>query len=278
MKKIQISTVNFMLTMLFFFCTSIGLSQTLPKIQEGGIRAPVNIKVDGKLTEWNNKLQAYNPVSRIFYTISNDDEKLYLTVRVADARTIDKITAAGIALTINHFTERKNNEKAKDPKNITIIFPIKTLMPNQKGIPVDVIQDAIYGAKSEYKNDTVNYKEQLDSLSDIANKKFMSVYKEIQVIGISEIPDPFISIYNLAGIQARAQFDGEMAFIYELSVPLGYLKLSTKDQTRFSYNLKVNGRPAVSSNGIPFPMMTKPTPEYLYTNSTTNFWGDYTLK
>ena len=35
-------------------------AQKLPNTQETSLRAPANLKVDGKPTEWNNQFQAYN--------------------------------------------------------------------------------------------------------------------------------------------------------------------------------------------------------------------------
>ena len=48
---------------LFAGLTIIALpahAQKLPKVQKTSIRAPENIKIDGKANEWDNKYQAFN--------------------------------------------------------------------------------------------------------------------------------------------------------------------------------------------------------------------------
>ena len=76
-------------------------AQKLPNVQQISVRTPENIKIDGKPTEWNNKFQAYNHATSLFYTISNDDENLYLTIQANDMETLIKITGAGIVFNLN---------------------------------------------------------------------------------------------------------------------------------------------------------------------------------
>jgi len=70
-------------------------AQTLPKVQEASLRAPDNIKIDGKPTEWNNQFQAYNTATDLFYTIANDDQNLYLVIQAKKPLSISKIGQRG---------------------------------------------------------------------------------------------------------------------------------------------------------------------------------------
>ena len=82
--------------------------QKLPKIQEKSIYAPQNIQVNGKSSEWNNTFQAYNKAVEIFYTISNDDKNIYLTVMAKQRDVVDKIIRGGLTFTINKETNKKD--------------------------------------------------------------------------------------------------------------------------------------------------------------------------
>jgi len=56
-------------------------TQKLPDKQTASVWAPATIKNDGKVTGWENQFQAYNNSCRIWYTVANDDDNLYLIVR-----------------------------------------------------------------------------------------------------------------------------------------------------------------------------------------------------
>jgi len=41
-------------------------AQNLPNVQKVSVRAPANIKIDGKASEWDDKFQAFNHATDIF--------------------------------------------------------------------------------------------------------------------------------------------------------------------------------------------------------------------
>src|ERR1700761_303273 len=100
-------------------------AQKLPNVQTASLRAPANMKIDGKATEWNNQFQAYNHATDIFYTISNDDSKLYLTVRATDKQVMNKILRGGVTFTV------QPSGKKTDKDGISITYPLF----DQKSIP-----------------------------------------------------------------------------------------------------------------------------------------------
>ena len=68
--------------LILFSCVILSAAaQKLPKVQRASLYAPENIKVDGMLNEWDDKLQAYNYATDVYYTISNDDKNLYITLK-----------------------------------------------------------------------------------------------------------------------------------------------------------------------------------------------------
>src|SRR5476651_452394 len=76
-------------------------AQKLPTVQIGSLRAPANIKIDGKATEWGNQFQAYNNHVEFYYTLSNDDKNLYLTVQATEKEIVRRIMNGGISLVVN---------------------------------------------------------------------------------------------------------------------------------------------------------------------------------
>jgi len=209
-------------------CTATLFAQKLPKIQEASLRIPDNVKIDGKSTEWDNKFQAYNNSTDIFYTIANDDEKLYLIIQATDPIIIRKIIAGGITLTINSTGDKKD-------KGVAITYPIF----EKKNWPI-----INWKNKPKVTNKTTDNGKLLDSFMYAGNKQLADKSKEIKVFGIKGL-DTLISVYNEDGIRAASLFDHQIAYTYELAVPLKYLALSGDDQNKFSYNIRVNGSESI---------------------------------
>ena len=258
-------------------------TQKLPNVQEKSLRAPAAIKVDGKPTEWNNQLQAYNKAIECYYTISNENNNLYLTVQATDLDIANKIICRGITLTVN------GTGKMKDQKGAAITFPV---------LNVDAFPRGQRG--EPYAGMAMNLDKPdgwpADSFMVILNKDLSSKAKDIKVKGVKEITDSLISIYNPYGIKAVALFDNKTIFTYELAVPLKYLGLSVKDPKPFVYNIKLTGmanagrtlaaaarvqRHAIRGPLVPWrnsDLITGPTVERFYALiATTDFWGEYTL-
>lgn len=273
MKIYKISKKEIILSILSFsLIFGAANAQNLPKVQEASVRAPSDIKVDGKLPEWNNTLQAYNLVNRIFYTVSNDDNNLYLTLLTSDGYANEKVMD-GISFTINLSAE-KNSET-----NSVVTFPIP--IPSEKS---NLLGENIRIVR-RLKNDTT--KEALakvDSLRSSLNAMVNDVFKEINISGIKEIQEPAISIYNLEGIKVAAQFNDEMQYTYELAIPLKYLGDYINAGHKFTYNIKLNGLYGQNPYGnqppppvlIGNPMENMST-DNRYINYPTDFSGEYTL-
>jgi len=66
-------------------------------------------------------LQAFaHHTNRMFYTLSNDDDKLYLTIMMTDGLAIDKLLRGGLQFTISHTITHK---RTNDPDNAIIRYP-----------------------------------------------------------------------------------------------------------------------------------------------------------
>jgi hypothetical protein len=246
-------------TLLFATAIFTAYGQKLPSAQKNGVRAPANIKIDGKATEWDNKFQAYSNHTQFYYTISNDDNNLYLTIHATESAIINRIFKGGVTLTIN------NSAAKKDKDGIHITYPLI----NGFFIPLENLGDRFAKRKSSINEG--------DSLMRVANKNMYNKVKEIKVIGINNI-DTLISIYNTDGIKAASALNNKMEYTYELSVPLKNLGLSVNDSPKFSYQLMINqvGLPStfLTSSGL---LVTISSPKPTFGQDATDFWGEYTL-
>lgn len=251
MRKL-ISTIT--LTVVLFTLSAV--AQKLPGKQKRNLRAPADIKIDGKATEWNNKFQAYNNATDIYYTMSNDDENLYLSMQVSYRDVIDKLLRGGITVIIN------STRNKKDKKQVSVTYP--------------VLRDAdMVTVTNMYLKKAIEYKDAKESeikVEDL-NQVFEAKEKMIEVSGITSIPDSSIVIYNDYGIKTTAQFDTHLNYTYEFAIPIKYLSLPNNGNEAFSYQIKFNVPPPLHLKfGDPLP-----TPVPISTIATTDFWGEYAL-
>ena len=255
------------IAILFFSINSV-CAQKLPNVQKASLRAPANVKVDGKSNEWG-KLQAYNSAIGCEYTMANDDKKLYLVVK-ASGNVIINIINGGIKLSVN-----------KTGSHVPFVkFPYMV-----KGKTV------ILAPKDWVHSDP-------DTVMMMDNKKLTSSIKWIYTSGIKGV-DSLISIYNDKGIEAANAVDNNRLYTWELSVDLSLFGLSIENSEKFSYHITLNGEPnrytqdGLVDNVKRILMQNNRdgslTPDKLSSIGTnlqqginmstaaTDFWGDYTL-
>jgi len=240
---------------LIFGCSFLNaIAQKLPNVQTSSIRAPANIKIDGKTTEWDNKFRAYNHATDIFYTVSNDDSKLYLTVQAVDKLVINKIMSGGIT-----FTIQKSGKKT-DKEGISITYPLfdKSKKP--------FVPPATKESQDESMMNSYN--------------KSLDASKYIGVTGIKTL-DSLITIYNTDGIRVAELFDNKMRYTYELAIDLKLLRLQTNDARKFAYHISINPFvPDLVATAKPIPSglgATMMDDGMSGSGATTDMWGEYIL-
>ena len=193
----------------------------------------------------------------MFYTLSNDDENLYLVVQTKFKDIIDKIIRGGIVLNVNSTVDKKNGGQvsitypyldASGTSNITGMLAVKNYPkanPDEKPVSVDDL-----------------------------NKVFATRSKVIAASGINDIQSGEISVYNETGIQVASHFDDDLGYTYELAIPLKYLSLPDNGTRPFSYQIKVNEPRQFTER----PAGTRPPPPMMKTAvAATDMWGEYTL-
>lgn len=241
------------------------------------MRAPSNIKIDGKATEWDNKFQAHNDATGVSYTMANDDENLYLVIQTLDYNIVDKIVAMGATLTIQKMG------KSNPTGAVSITYPTSTTLSFSNS------RDRIARKDTSAKT--------TDSLMRDYNARLGRQCKQIGVHGIKDM-DTLISAYNEDGIKVACLFSNKQSFTLELSVSLKQLGLTAADGAKFAYHLKLNGKKLLAmkmdinnvrmgDTGLPpGPEIDKAelqaSMDHLMSSiaqrdGPTDFWAEYTL-
>jgi len=257
---------------LFLLIAAVCNAQKLPSVQQNGLRAPVNIKIDGKTTEWDNTFQAYNNATDIFYTLANDDENLYFTVQATDIDIINRIAGGGITLVI------PRSGKKNDKDVMTVTYPLIDkkaslvfLRPRKGSIPDTSIR----------------------ALDSVVRKRNASLNEKVKWIGVTGIAgiDSLISVYNEDGIKVAESFNRSGAYTFEMAISLKKLGLSVDNASKFNYHVISNGAKGAASMSIG-PPAANSTPEQVAfiekmsasmnvyvakLSAPTDFWGEYTL-
>jgi hypothetical protein len=219
---------NILLALLLSFSITGSFAQEkLKDVQAGSVWAPASAKVDGSLNEWNDTFQAFNKSTKVYYTLSNDDKFLYLTIKSTDATNNAKITAGGITVIIN------TAGKKKEDNAFTVTYPVINRPSRaQRGQRGGGFAGGFGGGRNA----------PTDSAAiEAAHKQFIAASKEIRVTGFKDITDTLISIYNEYSIKAAIGYNTQGNFNYELALPLKQLDLTPAATKEMAYNIKLNG-------------------------------------
>lgn len=205
--------------------------QRLKDVQVTSVWAPEQVKIDGKLNEWEDTFQAYNKSTRLYYTLSNNTQYLFLAVTSTDAGNNNKIAAGGITLSINTAGKKKE----KDAFSLT--YPM-------------IDRSGGRGQNGRRGGGRQGERSAAEDSSAVAErrKQLISSSKEIKVLGFAAIADTLISIYNEYGIKTAIGYDPLGNYTYELAVPLKLLAISADRPLEIAYQLKVNGLTVNSGN------------------------------
>lgn len=189
-------------------------AQKLPAVQEKSVYAPADIKIDGKTVEWSDKFQAYNKVTQLYYTLSNDNTSLYLTIYTPDIFTIEKVFAGGISFSV------KEKSSKSDP--IVISYPTVS-----RSMGTEMIRNIKEIDDNKYTKDFVNSKFSVASIGIFLKKPGLLI-------------DSILSFNNNLGIRVAGLFNEHKALTYELKVPFTALGQNT-NMDAIAYEVRLPG-------------------------------------
>ena len=248
-------------------------AQKLPNLQKSGLRAPANIKIDGKVADWGNGLQAYNHAIQASYALANDDNKLYLIVSSNHKEVINKMINGGVSLIVN-----KVRKSAVGGASVT--FPVFDA-DNAPIISLNTLFDIKPG--------TPNADKKMDSLVKASNSILNNKDKYIRLNGVQDDIDTLISVYNKNGIKAYSAFNNKKTYTLEMSVDLKILGLSISGKAPFNYGIRFNELKLDYVPGVDITRNTegvitrmnvvdvKMANSFMSVLNTTDCWGTYTL-
>lgn len=234
----------------------------LNTVQMGNVLAPAKVKIDGKLNEWGNSFKAYNRNTRLLYILSNDDKNMYLVAKSTDFTTKAKIIAGGIDLIINTEGKRKD----KDAPSVT--FPVIDHPERLGGNISDRFENRNAGADTE--------------LMHQLHQRTIIAAKQIRVLGIKDITDTLISVYNMDGIKTALNFDADGGLTLEMAIPLKLINLTAGNTQELAYHIVLNGFQPEGGNGGGGgggggDSGGPNTLNMLDLVTRSDFWGKYTL-
>jgi len=176
-------------------------------------KAPLDVNVDGKLTEWGDSLALYDIKTKLNYTIANNDTDLYVVAYVTDPKLRRKIMAAGITVSIN--------SEGKKHKTYSLTYPV----PDGKAIFRPHVGD--------------------DDGEDIQKPSLLQS-TTIKVAGFKDVESDVITTNNTYGIKAAIKFNDKHNLVYETAIPIKMLNTKPGKNGELEINIQVNGieRPA----------------------------------
>ena len=177
----------------------MGLSLSAQRRKEKLTLLPsFEVKVDGDLTEWADRLMPVDQDSSWSVAVSNDATFIYAAVRIKDIALQQEAARNGVIININ--TDGKKRDGAQ------LIFTI----PDSESIRAMINDENL---------PEMNVREEL-----IRRSRGYGVH------GFARIVDGRLSFDNRYGVRAAARLDDQDVLVYESQIPIQALGLSDAQQ------------------------------------------------
>src|SRR3569623_386700 len=178
---------------------------------------PANITIDGDLGDWGDSLRNYNEDKKLYYTLANDKDNLYMAIRINDRSEQMSVLAAGLTLSID------TRGKKKDTFSIT--FPI--------GGDPHMIADQ--------ENQPLSSSDQDQGVHDDKMKAHLTKLRQIKVTGFKDVESDLITTSNTYGFRTAIDFDKDGNLVYEAAIPLKLFHDDEQAKNEWAFNFKING-------------------------------------
>ncbi|HTH81693.1 MAG TPA: hypothetical protein VL490_02085 [Mucilaginibacter sp.] len=179
--------------------TLTGFAQTAIALKP----APAHVVIDGDIKEWGDSLNYFNDATRLFYTLANDKDNLYLVVKTNDPATQAKILSSGIAFGID------TKGRKKDTYSIT--FPVQEQ----------------YGLNTQ-------------GGSDKKLEAHLTKLRRMKVDGFKDVDNDLITLQNTYGFNTAINYDEKGFLVYEEVIPLKLFHADDLMAKEWAFNIKVN--------------------------------------
>ncbi|MBD1394035.1 hypothetical protein [Mucilaginibacter glaciei] len=187
---------------------------------------PARVLVDGSLKEWGDSLRYINDEKKIPYTLANDQENLYVAIRISDRTEQARILNAGITISID--------PKGKKKEAFTMTFPLSD--PGTK-------------TQLGYRKDDNGDLSQQDR--DELMRERITTLRNIKVTGFKDVAYEMITTSNTYGFKAAVDYDKDGKLVCEAAIPLKFFHADSPSKNEWAFNFKINGvqKPAAGGPG-----------------------------
>jgi hypothetical protein len=217
--------ISMLLSALILVITSTVKAQSSKTI--GNMQSPpANVVIDGNLNEWGDSLRYLNDEKKIPFTLANDQENLYIAIRINDRLDQARIINAGVTLSMD--------PKGKKKETFTMTFPLSDP-----------------GSKPQFgfhKDDNGELTQQ--DRDELARER-LTTLRNIKVTGFKDIEYDMITTSNTYGIKAAIDYDADGNLVYEAAIPLKFFHVDNPSKNEWAFNFKINGmqKPAMTGQG-----------------------------
>ena len=185
------------------------------------------VVADGNASEWRIPLRFYDSDTKLNYTLSNDNEKIYLCVRIVDELSQAKVMRNGLNIWFDTL--------AKKNKQCGILFPV----PDKT---TDEYQTDGEGGRGSHRGGGKK------GDADAAKSKFLRQANQMQLTGFKKTIPDYLAPENEYGINVSINWDANNIMIYEAVIPFKTFykpSLTAKDSLKnIDFSMTIHGFPA----------------------------------
>lgn len=182
-------------------------------------RPPTAIAIDGNLKDWGDSLYYYNEEKKLYYTLANDAQNIYVAIRLNDRSEQERVLMAGLTLGINSKGKKKDNYK--------VTFPVANA------------QD-MADMMAARRNVTEPTDEQPTDREEM-RKVRLTKLRNIKVEGFKDIDYDILTTTNSYGFKAAIDYDADGNLVYEAAIPLKFFDTADVTKNEWAFNFRVNG-------------------------------------
>ncbi len=177
--------IMFSFTMITCACSPVTINKTM---------VPSGPFVLNESTAKYQNMRFYNNITNMFYSLSNDNDNLYLSIKINDEKMQAKIMAAGMEIWID--------TTANSTKQTGILFPL-----------------ANYNKMYLYKTSYIINNESLIQDLKVMKQNFLFEQPFMLLIGFMNTTNGLCSLEDNSGIKVKITWNNTNSMIYEAVIP-----------------------------------------------------------
>lgn len=207
-------------TLLIFMVALTG--SVLAQRNKGSVQQTLDwasgIRVDGVLDDWGDTLLYEHAAQKLQYQIKNDNEHIYVAMRIVDMERQLQVLGQGCSFMINTAGKKREGP--------AVIYPVADRLAFR----------AIMSADNDNRP---------EDMREGALKAIRAIY----IMRFEDVLDGQISLDNNYGIYASAAIDSSDALCFEAVIPFDRLGILADDAHELAFNVKINGVIIPTSGG-----------------------------